>query len=167
MRSFCTKGIQLLAIALLLLGAAACTQQKPVVPTPTLVIFDQTPVLPAGVSETPGPQGTAPPAVGTSVPGAATAVPVQTESVGPVAPTPLPTPTSGFPTSVPVQPPPAATPSQGGTQAGTCTNPYIVLPGEHIYQIARKCGVSPQALIAANPYINPNLIVPGQKLNMP
>ncbi len=52
--------------------------------------------------------------------------------------------------------------------AGTlCPNPYTVQQGDWIYQIARKCSVAVSALIAANPGINPNVIKPGQLLNMP
>jgi len=48
-----------------------------------------------------------------------------------------------------------------------CPNPYTVQQGDWIYKIARNCGVSVDALIAANPNINPNFISPGQQLNMP
>lgn len=48
-----------------------------------------------------------------------------------------------------------------------CQNPYTVLPGEWLYAIARKCGLSPQAIIAANPGINPSKLEPGQKLKLP
>ncbi len=171
MKSYCTKGAPLVALALLLLGAAACTQPKPAVPTPTLVVFNQTPVLPASASDTPGPQETPPVAVGTSVPSAGTPVPGATEPVAPTGPTSLPTPTSSFSTAVPVATPVGATPapSTGGTGStgGTCTNPYTVQPGDHLYQIARQCGVTAQDLMAANPGINPNFLVPGQSLNMP
>jgi LysM repeat protein len=56
-------------------------------------------------------------------------------------------------------PPPAA--------ATPCPNPYTVQQGDWIYKIARNCGVSPAAIIAANPGINPHAIKPGQLLNMP
>jgi LysM repeat protein len=49
----------------------------------------------------------------------------------------------------------------------TCPNPYTVQQGDWIYQIARNCNVAVSALIAANPGINPNVIKPGQLLNMP
>jgi LysM repeat protein len=44
---------------------------------------------------------------------------------------------------------------------------YVVQPGEWIYQIARKLGKDPQAIIAANPGINPNVVHPGTVLNIP
>jgi LysM repeat protein len=48
-----------------------------------------------------------------------------------------------------------------------CPNPYTVQTGDWIYKIARQCNVSPAAIIAANPGINPDRISPGQLLNMP
>ncbi len=48
-----------------------------------------------------------------------------------------------------------------------CPNPYTVQQGEWLYKIARQCGIDPMALIAANPYINPNRVDPGQVLNLP
>lgn len=57
-------------------------------------------------------------------------------------------------------PPPPPPPPSGGT--------YIVQPGDTMSAIARRFGVSLQALIAANPQItNPNVIFPGQTLNIP
>jgi LysM repeat protein len=52
--------------------------------------------------------------------------------------------------------PPAASPTT-----------YTVQPGEWIYQIARKLGKDPQAIIDANPGINPNVVYAGQVLNIP
>ena len=51
--------------------------------------------------------------------------------------------------------------------AVNCPNPYIVKQGDWIYKIARVCQLDPAAIVAANPSINPNFIIPGQKLNMP
>ncbi len=151
--------------ALLLLAAAACTQAKPAVPTPTLVPLNQTPLLPLSITDTPAPGGT-PQAV---APGGGTPGPVATaETVGPTF---LPTPTSGFATAIPVAPatlvPGSGTTEAGGTTAGGCPNPYIVQRGEWFYSIARKCGVSARALIAANPTTNPNYVYPGQVLRIP
>ncbi len=184
MNSNCTKGMLLLAVALLLLGAAACTQSKPVVPTPTLVVVNVTPLLPAAVSETPAPQGTPPEAVSTveptsaALPGGPT--PGATEVVGPPTPEPLATPTSQFapaeqtpaaeetPAEVPTEVVPTTAANEGvtTTTTGGCPNPYTVQRGEWLYEIARKCGVSAQALIAANPGINPNIVYPGQVLRI-
>ena len=44
---------------------------------------------------------------------------------------------------------------------------YVVQPGEWIYQIARKLGKDPQAIIAANPSVNPNVVYPGTVLSIP
>jgi len=76
--------------------------------------------------------------------------------------TPVP-PTAINPTAVVATPLPiTATPIPVG-----CSNPYTVKQGDWIYKIARDCGVEPSAIIALNPGINPNRIVPGQLLNMP
>lgn len=49
-----------------------------------------------------------------------------------------------------------------------CFTNHVVQPGEYISQIARAYGVTPQAIIAANPQVtNPNLIFPGQVLVIP
>lgn len=45
---------------------------------------------------------------------------------------------------------------------------YTVQPGDTMYQIARRTGVSLESLISANPSVtNPNLIFPGQVINIP
>lgn len=50
---------------------------------------------------------------------------------------------------------------------GSCASPYTVKQGDWIYKIARECNLQPQAIIAANPGINPNRLTPGQRLNLP
>jgi LysM repeat protein len=177
MKFLCTKGILMLSLALLVVSAAACTQSKPVVPTPTLV-----PLAPSGI-ETQAPGGNAqtpgaPSANATepSQPGGTDQTPATTGAdqtpgaVQPGQPTPiivenptlLPTPTTAGETGPAGQP----TTAPGGA-TWTCSNPYTVQPGEWFYAVARKCGVSPEALLAANPGINPNLLRPGQTLNIP
>ncbi len=188
MKSYCTKGILFLALALLVWSAAACTQSKPAVPTPTLIPLDngnivvpggETPGAPSGGS-TPVDNATLVPIVGDQTPvapsgNAATPVPPPLETLAPnvtpiiVEPTLFPTPTTVGDTG---QPPVAATPGAGGSTTGgatggACGNPYTVQPGEWFYAIARKCGVTPQALLAANPGMNPNVLRPGQTLNIP
>ncbi|MEP0764207.1 MAG: LysM peptidoglycan-binding domain-containing protein, partial [Chloroflexota bacterium] len=58
---------------------------------------------------------------------------------------------------------PSATP--GGTPSGPIV--HIVQAGEGIYAIARKYGVTYEAIVAANNLANPNLIYPGQELIIP
>lgn len=67
-------------------------------------------------------------------------------------------PAPAAPAAPPVTPPPA--PAPGVDQC-------IVDPGDSLSGIARQFGVDLGALIAANPGINPDLIHPGQVLNLP
>ncbi len=67
---------------------------------------------------------------------------------------------------------PASTPPavlQATTVPGgrLCPQRYVVQSGDYPYAIARKCGVSPQAILDANPGINPNNLTPGMTLNIP
>ncbi|MCG3141180.1 MAG: hypothetical protein HDKAJFGB_02395 [Anaerolineae bacterium] len=192
MKSYCTKSILLIGFALLVWSAAACTQSKPAVPTPTLIPLDNSPIV-APSGETPGaPSGgstpidnaTLVPIGGDQTPIApsgsdATPVPPPLETLAPnvtpiiVEPTLFPTPTTvGDTGQPPMQPTPGASGGDtgspaGGASGGACSNPYTVQPGEWFYAIARKCGVTPQALLAANPGMNPNVLRPGQTLNIP
>lgn len=53
-------------------------------------------------------------------------------------------------------------------QQQTCTIYHTVQSGQYVAQIGRIYGVSPQAILAANPSItNPNIIYPGQVLVIP
>lgn len=53
-------------------------------------------------------------------------------------------------------------------QQQTCTVFHTVQRGQYIAQIGRIYGVTPQAILAANPGItNPNIIYPGQVLVIP
>ncbi|MBI4670699.1 MAG: LysM peptidoglycan-binding domain-containing protein [Chloroflexi bacterium] len=188
MKSLCTKGILYFSLALLVVAAVACTQSKPAAPTPTLVpLANETIVIPSGNESPVAPAGNQTPVDSATLvplpadqtpvapPGDATPVPPPLETPGAnvtpiiVEPTLLPTPTtvgdSGQPS---VQPTPGVPGGDTGAQpTGACSNPYVVQPGEWFYAIARKCGVTPQALLAANPGMNPNLLRPGQQLNMP
>ncbi len=56
------------------------------------------------------------------------------------------------------------TPEATGEAGGVI---HVVLPGEWIWQIARKYGVDPQSIIDANDLTNPALIYPGQELVIP
>lgn len=108
-----------------------------------------------GQEQTPAAPGTTPEAGATD-----------TQQAGQPTTAPGNTPAAPAPTEAnqPTQPAATATPNPPGAP---CPNPYTVQNGDWIYKIARNCGVSVNALIAANPGINPNYISPGQQLNMP
>jgi LysM repeat protein len=167
----------LICLTLLL---AACTRSATtaVVPTagPTGAVSNtQSPSQPSDQDATMN-------AVGTQVSGQLTATAIATSGGAvqqtPSGETPAPgatgtqggspsgqaTDTQGAPASTQPQPADTATPVPSGAP---CPNPYTVQQGDWIYKIARNCGVSVQALIAANPNINPNVLSPGQQLNMP
>lgn len=191
MRLYCTKGMLFVALALLTWSVAACTQSKPVVPTPTLIPLDNTNVIVPGGdatsiaptnNQTPVDNATLVPIVGDQTPiaptgGVATAEPLPLDTPAPnvtaiiIEPTLFPTPTTvgdtGQPSAQTTPGAPGSDTQSGGANAGACGNPYTVLPGEWFLAIARKCGVTPQALAAANPGVNPNLLRPGQILNIP
>ena len=184
MRSLCTKGTFIFSLALLVVGAAACTQSRPAVPTPTLVPLANETIVTS-------PSGQPTPIIvdnATSVPGEATLVvpPLGNETLVPAVgdtpvpqngneqptpiifePTLLPTPTTVGDTGQPIATPTSGTEPNGQTTSGTCSNPYTVKPGEWFLLIVRNCGVTAEALRAANPGLNPNLLRPGQVLNIP
>ncbi len=180
MKSLCTKGILYFSLALLVATALGCTQTRPVVPTPTLVplanetvappnLGNPTPIIVQQVTPAPGADATlvVPPPTGGE-----TAVPPTTEGGVPpptpiiVEPTLFPTPTTVGDTGQPVPTP------QGGGQpptgaTGSCTNPYTVQAGDWLYKIARNCGVTFEALVAANPGVQRRALRAGQTLNLP
>jgi len=101
--------------------------------------------------------------------GSPTAVPTSTHTptpTGTLAPTSTPTAT---PTGT--LPAPTATPTKTATPTATLppgqTVTYKVKTGDTLYSIARKFGVSIQALMAANHIANPNYIRVGQILIIP
>lgn len=57
----------------------------------------------------------------------------------------------------------AAAPA-GGTQAD---GSYVVKPGDYPVKIAKALGITSEALMAANPGVNPKSLKVGQKLNVP
>jgi lysozyme len=57
--------------------------------------------------------------------------------------------------------------SSAASSASSTPSTYTVQRGDWIYAIARKFNVSVAALLAANPGIRPNLLYPGQQLNIP
>lgn len=132
----------LASVAVLTMGAAACTREKPTneTPAPQVAASDLSPT-----PETPG-------AATTIIP--TTPSPTDTPMVMPtviitatIAPAPTSTPT------------PAAPPTAPGT--------YTVQWGDTLNKIAQKSGATTQAIVAANPGLNPNYIVPGQVLVIP
>ena len=138
----------LVFIALVAVFAAACTREKPA----------DTPVPTAAPQQT----VVTPPLAGTvSIAQATETVPptLVLTSTTPVAPVVTVTPTQVVvaPTVVPTSAP--TTTANPGT--------YTVQWGDWLSKIANQFGVTTQALIAANPGINPNLISPGQVLNIP
>jgi nucleoid-associated protein YgaU len=75
---------------------------------------------------------------------------------GPSA-TPTPTPQPSVATEAPITPEPAATPQT-----------YVIVAGDTISKIARKFGITPEELLAANPQVkNPNKIKVGDELTIP
>ncbi len=145
--------IILASIAVLTIGAAACTREKPTNETPPPQ------VAASDLTTTPGAPGAATVAPGS--PPAPTDTPVVTSTVV-VAPTSVPT--AVLPTSVPVVPlVPVSTPTPSASAPGT----YTVQWGDWLNKIAQQFGVSTQAIVDANPGLNPNLIYPGQVLKIP
>lgn len=55
-----------------------------------------------------------------------------------------------------------------GEAPADCGPTVVVQPGDWLAKIARRCGTSVEALLAANPQIsNPSVVVPGQILQIP
>ncbi|MEY4042967.1 MAG: hypothetical protein RL529_534 [Actinomycetota bacterium] len=102
-------------------------------------------------------------------PGTAPTSPTPTPTPTPTpskSPTPTPTPTkSATPTPTPTK---SATPTKSPTPTPTAKpTSYTVLAGDTLQSIARKFGVTLDALMAANKITNANLIKVGQKLVIP
>lgn len=148
--------IFLALFAMLTMSAVACTREKPsaVTPAPPVIAQEVTPT-----AETPGAATTT----------AVSETPVFTTTTTTEVPTEVPTfvftETVSLPTSTPgptSAPAPTTTPVPSSAP-GT----YTVQWGDTLYSIAAKEGVTVAAITAANPGINPNMIVPGQVLNIP
>jgi LysM repeat protein len=147
--------IFLALFAMLTMSAVACTREKPPAETPTA------PVIAQEVSPTAETPGAATTTAVSETPVITTTIQVPTE-----VPTFVFTQTVSLPTSAPVSTsaPAAATSTPAPASApGT----YTVQWGDTLYSIAAKEGVTVAAITAANPGINPNMIVPGQILNIP
>jgi LysM repeat protein len=67
----------------------------------------------------------------------------------------------------------AAAPAPKGGKGATATGvknadgTYTVAPGDYPAKIARKFGVSVDAILAENPGLNPSKMYPGQKIRLP
>lgn len=106
----------------------------------------------------------------TATPPAESVPPMPTETPLLVLPTPAmpqgaPTPTPPLsplppPTPVPVAPQPTPAPP-----AKTVT--HVVQPGETLFRIAVRYGTTVEAIVRANQLVNPDFIVPGQRLVIP
>lgn len=142
--------ISLSALVFLALGVLACTREKPLdVPTPVA----------ASIATAP----TATPSPVTS--------PITPVSLITATPLPSPTPVVLATLSAPTIPvtvtTPTATPIALTTPLPGTATTYKVQWGDWLRKIAEKHGVTVEALLAANPGINPNVIYPGQTLNIP
>ncbi len=91
-------------------------------------------------------------------PGQVLIIPVTGAAPVPSAPTPVPAP-------VPAQPDTPSPAPQPALPAGAAT--YTIKPGDTLYGISRKVGVTVDAIITANNLANPSLIKPGQVLIIP
>lgn len=91
-------------------------------------------------------------------------LPTPTWTPLPVAPEGAPTPTPFLsplptPTIAPIAPAPTSAPPSGVT--------HVVQPGETLFRIALRYGTTVEAIVQANNLINPDFIVPGQRLVIP
>ena len=100
-------------------------------------------------------------------------VPVSTATAPPVTSTPAETAPPTQPVSSTEQPAAeAATTAPSSTETPqptvvTVAGKYTVADGDTLWGIAVKHGVSLEALVAANPGINPDLVRPGDSINIP
>ncbi len=137
------------SMACIAVGATACTREKPpvILPTPAgIALQPGTPILPSDtrvVSPTLTVDLT-PTVDSTEIPTATAVILVR-----PTASTSSPVPAGGTPVS------------------GTRQTSYTVQLGDWLSKIAPRFGVTTQAIVAANPGMDPNHIIPGQVINIP
>ncbi len=139
----------LILVALIAWSATACTRDKPPEPTPDLRLAISSSSSSASVSSSASASS-----VSSSIAITPT-TPSATSSASSSAPVSSATP---VPTMVPTPVPSPAT-STPGT--------YTVKWGDWLNKIAAEHGVTVQAILAANPGLDPNLIYPGQVINLP
>lgn len=126
----------------------------------------------AGEGELPFPTSEFPPMDILETAAAATKT-AQVESKGPepqqTEPSaPAPTEAQPVATATPVPTPvPEATTEPTAETPTACVSPYTVSEGEWVYSIARKCGLDPDAIIAANGLRFPFMLFPGDELVLP
>ncbi|NLF01879.1 MAG: LysM peptidoglycan-binding domain-containing protein [Anaerolineales bacterium] len=70
-------------------------------------------------------------------------------------------------TTPPATPEPQTTPTPAPSEGAPSGGVYIVQPGDSLYRIGLRFGVSVSALARANGIANPNLILVGQRLIIP
>jgi LysM repeat protein len=109
--------------------------------------------------------------VGDVSPATPTPTPTATPTTTPWTPTPTATPTTTpwtpTPTATPTTTPWTPTPTPTATPAPGQQILYVVRTGDTLYSIARKFGVTVQALMQVNGIANPNYIQVGQCLIIP
>ncbi len=129
----------IMATMMLLVFGAACTKEKPPAsePTPTFVVGGITPLPGTGVAMATIPF--------TFTESAATPTEPANGSVGP------------FPTVE----------ATATVSAPTESTTYTIQVGDWLSKIAQRFGVTTQALMAANPGLDPNKIYPGQAIIIP
>jgi LysM repeat protein/lysophospholipase L1-like esterase len=128
--------------------AVAEVQTIEIETAPTLAAAEQAPAQPAGTSQE-----------------AAAAEPaaVQAEQAVPADPVAVAVAAAEAPAE-------ASAPAQDPEQAqapGLHAETYTVLPGDSIWTVSRKLGVSPRLLVRANSDIDPDRLSLGQRLNVP
>ncbi len=151
-------------------GATEVAVKETYTPRPPTATY--TPTFTPTPSRTPTPTITPTPS-----PTAVSTVPVgsspeATASPPPQTPTPTWTPIVLYvPTTPAAGPSPTATPALGEGATATAAPPsgqsYVVQLGDTLFEIARRFGVSVEALARANGITNPALIRPGQVLVIP
>ncbi len=72
-----------------------------------------------------------------------------------------------LPPDNPNQTEPTEAPEPNGGEPGVCGDTYTVVSGDTTFDIADRCGVSADDIIALNPDIDPASLSIGQVLNMP